>query len=455
MGSLQSSVLGYGLFRLIAKTTKYCQNFTPIENVLLQTTAVACATMPLAGGFVGIIPALAQMEESEGGPVKLSFRQQFLWALALAFFGVFFAVPLRTQTILREKLRFPSAIATAAMIRILHRLPEQNSQTESEPQSPLQQQRNENANQTTQPGNHTDEDTVSNDRGSMHSEQHLLQDGDERIVSEETPMDHGSSETEWRKKWIMLGVTFGAAGIVTLLMHFFTHLENIKLFSWVGLQAATQFKWTITPSGGYLGQGMIMGPRVVLSMLFGSILGWAIIGPVSKSQGWAPGDIDSWENGAKGFITWVSLAIMLADSLTGLTIISFRILKPWCMKSGHEALPLLQKPGELQHSPSLSSQSHVRQADEDSDEGETHTQEIKPFVIDPAPIHHQVPTKWWVIGLIVSTAGCVAIVTPLFNMKVYEPLIAVVFALLVAVLAVRALGETGELLCIECFLSRR
>jgi uncharacterized oligopeptide transporter (OPT) family protein len=38
----------------------------------------------------------------------------------LAFFGVFFAVPLRRQTILREKLKFPSGTATAHMIKVLH-----------------------------------------------------------------------------------------------------------------------------------------------------------------------------------------------------------------------------------------------------------------------------------------------------------------------------------------------
>ena len=41
-----------------------------------------------------------------------------------AFLGVFIAVPLRTQTILRENLRFPSGTATAKVIRTLHGLPE-------------------------------------------------------------------------------------------------------------------------------------------------------------------------------------------------------------------------------------------------------------------------------------------------------------------------------------------
>lgn len=55
----------------------------------------------------------------------------------------------------------------------------------------------------------------------------------------------------------------------------------------------------------------------------------------------------------------------------------------------------------------------------------------------------QVSWKWWVGGLVVSSAVCVAIVSPLFHIPVYEPIIALILALLVSVLAVRALGETG------------
>ena len=58
------------------------------------------------------------------GPVILSYGQLVLWSLALAFLGVFCAVPLRTQTILKEKLRFPSGTATANVIKTLHAVPE-------------------------------------------------------------------------------------------------------------------------------------------------------------------------------------------------------------------------------------------------------------------------------------------------------------------------------------------
>jgi uncharacterized oligopeptide transporter (OPT) family protein len=61
MGSLQSTLLGYGSIvalqkvgmRLLvnSKSFSFFNTFGPLENVVLQTTAVATATMPLAGGF--------------------------------------------------------------------------------------------------------------------------------------------------------------------------------------------------------------------------------------------------------------------------------------------------------------------------------------------------------------------------------------------------------------------
>ena len=94
--------------------------FGPRENVLIQTIGVATATMPLAGGFVGIVPALAMLTAAEGGPITLSPLQLLVWCAALTYFGIFFAVPLRRQTILVEQLRFPSGTATAKLIEVLH-----------------------------------------------------------------------------------------------------------------------------------------------------------------------------------------------------------------------------------------------------------------------------------------------------------------------------------------------
>ena len=144
MGSLQSAVLGFGMFKTLQRFG-WGQDFTVAECVIVQTTAVATATMPLAAGLVGVIPAMVRQRSCDDksqrpklhqgasawasgqgggsrscrllcvgdvqgkltpeenppyGPVVLNTGQLLLWSVALAFFGVFIAVPLRTQTIL-------------------------------------------------------------------------------------------------------------------------------------------------------------------------------------------------------------------------------------------------------------------------------------------------------------------------------------------------------------------
>lgn len=102
MMSLPLSLIGFAVFKAFSRHLR-CP-FSPVENVLVQTVAVAVGTMPLAAGLVGVIPALEKLlEPSEGGPLELNWGMLALWSLGVAFFGVFFAVPLRRQVIVREK----------------------------------------------------------------------------------------------------------------------------------------------------------------------------------------------------------------------------------------------------------------------------------------------------------------------------------------------------------------
>jgi uncharacterized oligopeptide transporter (OPT) family protein len=102
MMSLPLSLLGFAIFQAFSKQLSY--PFSPVENVLVQTIAVAVGTMPLAAGLVGIIPALEKfLLPQENGPLELSLGSLIVWSIGVAFFGVFFAVPLRRQVIVRER----------------------------------------------------------------------------------------------------------------------------------------------------------------------------------------------------------------------------------------------------------------------------------------------------------------------------------------------------------------
>src|SRR5277367_5105851 len=114
MMSLPLSLLGFAVFKAFNNQLSY--PFSPVENVLVQTVAVAVGTMPLAAGLVGIIPALEKLLlPSEGGPFNLNWGMLVIWSLGVAFFGVFFAVPLRRQVIVREKYAFLSFFLPIAL----------------------------------------------------------------------------------------------------------------------------------------------------------------------------------------------------------------------------------------------------------------------------------------------------------------------------------------------------
>ena len=56
------------------------------------------------------------------------------------------------------------------------------------------------------------------------------------------------------------------------------------------------------------------------------LVGWAILSPLSKLSGWAPGPVGDMSNGARGWILWISLGIMCTDSLISLLPVVFEYL---------------------------------------------------------------------------------------------------------------------------------
>ncbi|KAE8333487.1 OPT oligopeptide transporter protein-domain-containing protein [Aspergillus sergii] len=309
--AMPSALIGFSVFKVLSKHLSY--PFTPIENVLIQTVAGAVGTMPLGCGFVGVIPALEFLIRDgedgpsgdggvgEGGPLKLSFWKLVIWSLGVCLFGVVFAVPLRKEVIVREKLKFPSGTASALMLRVLHG------------------------------SGHSDEKA----KGRVSDNTGLGRDEEEEApilprVSEEsgtllrktTLEEESIDKKDWRSKMRLLVGAFAVSGVYTLFSYFVPQVRDIPIF---GLSLAHNWLWTLNPSPAYVGQGIIMGPSTCMHMLFGAVLGWGILSPFAKARGWAPGPVDSWDDGSKAWIVWVSLAIMLADSIVSL---GWLVLKP-------------------------------------------------------------------------------------------------------------------------------
>ncbi|KAG6862566.1 hypothetical protein C0995_000114 [Termitomyces sp. Mi166 len=352
---------------------------TPQEIIVVQTTAVATGTMPLAAGFVGILPALTLIskERDETPPIHLSWLSAVAWSCGVAFFGVFLSPPIRKQVIIEEQLTFPSGTATAHLISVLHKLPLPD--TSLRPRSGYTQV-------------NLEDGVVC--RGESHVPSIVEPDDveDEPDSEERTTVENDG--------WRTLSWSFSASGLLTAVTF------TIPLF---GNYLAKEWLWYFTPSLSYVGQGIIMGFPTTLSMNFGMFVGWAILSPLSKFSGWAPGPVGDMTDGARGWILWTALGIMCADSFVSL-------------------LPVL-----------IDSVAHLfSEGDQDSypSELDHHETELEDRLV---------PSSWVIGGLSTSILAGTILVWAVFGhdgIKPWATVLGFILGGMLSIFGVRALGET-------------
>ncbi|KAI9808983.1 MAG: hypothetical protein M1827_007105 [Pycnora praestabilis] len=450
--SMPAALIGFAFFKSIAKYIDY--PFTPVENVLVQTVAGALGTMPLGCGFVGVIPALNYMLRSEeNGPLVLGVGKLIIWSLGICFFGVVFAVPLRQEVIIREKLKFPSGTATALMIRVLHGNKGNAGMVEHDSRMDTLKHRHRGEPYTTieavPSGGPSAEDEPLPETYPEREEQN----------EEGLRMDYRS---DWKSKIQLLVISFSFSAGYTVLSYFIPHLRKIPVF---GLPLASNWLWTLNPSPAYVGQGIIMGHTTTLHMLLGAIAGWGILSPLAKNKGWAPGPVSDWATGSKGWIVWVSLAIMLADSVVS---IGWLAARPLFLNGGRYATEFRER---VRHSgwKSFLSTDQSRKGYTALDASEPSTsliprpachrrsvgdrslresleliKEDRDLPDVDAPAEYLVSNRVVIVGLIASIAFCIGAIHFTFGdlVPLYATIVAVLLALLLSVMGVRALGET-------------
>ncbi len=111
------------------------------------------------------------------------------------------------------------------------------------------------------------------------------------------------------------------------------------------------------------------------------VFGWAILSPLSKNNGWAPGPVNDTISGARGWILWVALAIMCVDSLVSLAPVVWELVEKYILKN--------------------------KDVDDD--------------VEDPETEDRLVPTKWVVSGLLVSMVAGTLLVWMVFGNDSIKP----------------------------------
>ena len=427
--TMPAALIGFGFFKTVARCINY--PFTPVENVLVQTVAGALGTMPLGCGFVGVMPALNYLlRPDESGPLVLSTWKLIIWSLGICFFGVVFAVPLRKEVIIREKLKFPSGTATALMIGVVHGNMDEKGNLKPDSGIEIFRQRSLDIRRS------TSMDGVPAGQGA----------GNVDVAPTDFPgnMAEFDHRGDWKAKIRLLIYAFAVSAAYTLATYFIPRLRSIPVF---GLPLAQNWLWALNPSPAYVGQGIIMGPATTLHMLLGAIIGWAVLSPLAKSKGWASGPVSDWETGSKGWIVWVSLAIMLADSVVSL---GWLILRP-IIGHGPSLYASVQQRYKSEGLYSLFHLLHLNKGgnyqplfpSDQPNSSDTILQDSKELPEPDAPPEHLVSNRLVFILLTLSIIFCIFAIRYVFPPIPYGAIVlSIVLALLLSLMGVRALGET-------------
>lgn len=344
-GSLIAAILGFAIWTAL-RVMFAVRPFTPLETNITQTTGSAAGSMAGAAGLLSSIPALGLLGTT------LSWWELMIWALSIGYLGVFFAVPLRNQMVVVEKLRFPTGMATA-----------------------------------------------------------------ETIVS---MFAEGKQAIAQARALLLWGVI---SGVFTLIVFFVPQLghppmdwlaDSLGRLGWSALAGAVTamgawgFSLLISPL--MLGAGILIGPRVGSSLLVGTIVAWGMLGPFVMHQGWTEDQsIMSYMTGPRGWILWPGVAIMVSDAFANL-LLSWRSVLNTFRRPKRRAAP--------EHS--------------DGEEDESGMEDVS----------ERVPNSWWIIGLGLGSVLTCTVSQLVFGIPVWLTLIAIAMSSVLAMIAVRSVGET-------------
>ena len=111
---LTSTLLAFSIFRLLTRLGLVKQPLGILENTAVASVATAAAFMT-GGGNMAALPALLVLTGARPGGAAM-----FAWFAVIAAMGVFTAIPLKRQLIDVERLPFPSSVAAAETLRVMH-----------------------------------------------------------------------------------------------------------------------------------------------------------------------------------------------------------------------------------------------------------------------------------------------------------------------------------------------
>jgi len=299
-----------------------------------------------AAGYMssaGLVSALPALYLTTGR--LMQWWEIMLWLGALSFLGVFMAIPLKRQLINIDQLPFPSGIATAETLKSMH--------------------------------------TAGGE--AVQKARSLFAAG---II--------GAVVALWRDLF----------AVVKSLAAYAFPAELPFLPTAFGRDLLTKYTIGIEGSLIMLAAGAIMGMRVAVSMLIGSVVCFGIIGPILVERGIA-------EPGYRGIVSWVlwpATAMMVTSGLLSFALKWRTVLRAFGGLTGSVAGILGRRQQQT--------------------------------AIDDELAHIEVPASWFVIGTLLAGTACVLLGHVLFGITWWMGILAVLVTFLLSIVAARATGET-------------
>ncbi len=379
--AITACVLSFATWKSLRRMGVVKSDMTILENNAMQSTASA-AGYSTGGTLVSAIAAFLLVTGHH-----IPYLQLTLWIFFLAVLGVTLAIPMKRQMINIERLRFPTGTAAAMTLRSLH------NDTHHRPaiQGPLAEA--------------TDEDEVDEEHAAEEAARAALAESEGGV----------SSAEEGEKSARALFWAAGFAALISLLRDGFDCLRELGVITTkfvlikpvYAVFGETARQYTIGMEGSVLmvAAGALMGLRVAISIMIGSILCWAILVPYMHSIGVIHAltyeEMVSWSlwGGASCMVTSGLFAFALQWRAIGRAL------------SGITSLFTRKQP--TARTPELEAMERI-----------------------------EVPPSWFLSGTLVGGTGVVAIAASAFAMPIWMGILAVIMSFFLALVACRVTGET-------------
>lgn len=249
-GSIIAAILSFSVWAVLHQAFK-ARRFGVLETNIAQTAGSAAGAMASAGGLLAPIPALAMLDGEHA--VHLSYVELTCWTLAVGYLGVFFAVPLRNQMVVVEKLRFPSGTATAQTIVSI----------------------------------------FAEGAEAVRKAKALL-------IFAVVALAVVALKTNWHDAYAAIAGYFNSPlSMITQGRAYDLLIEDPTIPGLV-LFVALLIKWGFYPiaAPAMTGAGLVVGPRIGISIFAGALVGWGLLGPYVMNGGGVLGSIfgthDGW-----------------------------------------------------------------------------------------------------------------------------------------------------------------